>query len=49
MLCISKYSEGINTKVHMHALQDQVSIFKLIIFIMVIYTGFLYVLYFHIQ
>ena len=48
MFCISMYSEGINTKPYLHYKTNCTS-WNWIFFIMVIYTGFLYVLYFHIQ
>ena len=47
MFCISKYSEGINTKLHLDSrasIDLQINDF----FIMVIYTGFPCVLYFHV-
>ena len=44
MFCISIYNEGINNKLHLHYKTKSTSFF-----IMVIYTGFLYVLYFNIQ
>ena len=51
MFCISIYSEGINTKLHLDYMTKSSYMLKLIInfFIMVIYTGFPYVLYFHVQ
>ena len=48
MFCISMYSEGTNTKLYQHYNTNCTSL-KLIIFIMVIYTGFLYVLYLQVQ
>ena len=51
IFCISMYSEGINTKLHQHYMTKSSYMLKLIInfFIMVIYSGFPYVLYFHVQ
>ena len=43
MFCISKYSEGSNTKLHLHYKTKSTSFF-----ILVMYTGFLYVLYFQV-
>ena len=49
MFCISMYSEGINTKLHQHYTRPSVHLKIDHFFIMVIYTGFPYLLYFHVQ
>ena len=50
MFCIPTYSEGINTKLHLDN-KSKISVHLEIghFFIMVIYTGFPYVLYSHVQ
>ena len=47
MFCISKYREGIDTKLHLD-LRASINLQIDHFFIMVIYTGFLYVLYFQV-
>ena len=47
MFCISMYSECINTKLHLD-LRASINLQIEHFFIMVIYTGFLYVLYFQV-
>ena len=48
MFCISKYREGIDTKLHLD-LRASINLDIRIIFFMVMYTGFPYVLYLHVQ
>ena len=48
MFCISMYNEGIDTKLQLD-LRASINLQIEHFFIMVIYTGFLYVLYFRVQ